>query len=399
MVERIRKALPLDHRVFADTSTLYFEDKSVPVDPQFDRFWDSYAGDFGLALSIPHAVRGELLYQQTMKALRRLDRANKGIEDVSKITGKTYSHRVTEGRVRREVAQRLDTWLRARRTNVLDTPIASISWASLVEDSLWRKPPFSDEGKAEKGFRDAVILETICHSCENDPTDHPLVFLCKDELLRSSVQERLKHDERFVAYEFIEDFRNYLALTREKKEAEFITRILKRAAAKFYKKGDDTCVYVAERVIERIQDQYKDHIDNPTKSEKEQYTTSILFQNHDPWQPARSATYWITRPQFVSVDNGNVYTWSSTVTYVQQFTRQSTNSSPLQSVFTDPEPAYGQSIEERALVLPFQVQWSATVWNDGRFTKCQFQNISLAGNDFRSPTTEDRGRWHLVEVE
>ena len=64
------------HIVFADTSTLWFEDKEHRVDSKFDEFWREYRQSFGLELHIPEVVYGELLFQHVALAVSELQKAN-----------------------------------------------------------------------------------------------------------------------------------------------------------------------------------------------------------------------------------------------------------------------------------------------------------------------------------
>ena len=72
---------------------------------------------------------------------------------------------------------------------MLPTPIPNIDWAAIVESAVWRRPPFTFDAKDknnEKGFRDAVILETLAHLCQSTPTDKTVIFVCNDDLLRTT---------------------------------------------------------------------------------------------------------------------------------------------------------------------------------------------------------------------
>ena len=140
---------------------------------------------------------------------------------------------MTEEQIGTEIRQKFDRWIAARDAKVVETPINKIDWNALIQDALWRNPPFVDKKAEEKGVRDALILQTTIHQCSQEPRNHPIAFICKDRLLRETAIEELKNDERFTAYELITGFRSYLDLTKEKLEKQFIQAILRRANIKF----------------------------------------------------------------------------------------------------------------------------------------------------------------------
>ena len=163
-MSKLTKPSPLEHIVIVDTNILWYKDKSEVVSPEFDQFWDQESGSFPMKLMIPEVVVGELLFQQTSSALKALGKANEEIKRVSSVTGKTYSHQITEERVRNEVKKRMDAWIDGKGAEVRTTPVDDMNWSELITNATWRRPPFtSDQNnpKNEKGFRDALILETV----------------------------------------------------------------------------------------------------------------------------------------------------------------------------------------------------------------------------------------------
>ncbi len=383
---KISKKRPEPHVLFVDTSTLWFEDKLHVVDPKFDEFWDAYGGSFGLELKIPEVVRGEILSQQTTTALKALSRANEAMGDVGRITRKSYSHRVTEPRVRKEVQQKFQKWVQAKGASILPTPINEMSWADIVDQAIWRKPPFSPE-KDEKGFRDALILETIVQHCSEESRSHPMAFLCRDKLLRETAEKRLARDDRFTAYESIADFRSYLDLTKEMLEDAFIKSIIRRAREKFFTQGDPNCLYYRNNIRSLLQENYQKYFNRPEESELPMTGLFGLGARQDLslWEPVDQGKFWISGPQFVSVANEKEYTWLSIVTFVRQYKREQTLGMLIERT----------EILERVLILPFHITWHARVTSDGRFWDYLYVSGELKGNEFRPSTEEDRSEWSL----
>jgi hypothetical protein len=77
---------------------------------------------------------------------------------------------------------------------VIDLP-KDIDWPALIDNAVWRLPPFSPFGTepkqtTEKGFKDALILETLL-AFQKDAQDREIVFVCADALLSDSAISRL----------------------------------------------------------------------------------------------------------------------------------------------------------------------------------------------------------------
>ena len=384
----IQKPKPAPHIIIPDTSTLWFEDKQYPVDPNFDTFLSEYSHDFALEVKIPDVVRGELLFQQTTSALKGLKRANDEILKVSKITQKKYKHRVTEDRIRREVEAKLDTWFKRFHWEVLPTPTNTINWPTVIKQAIWRIPPFSYNPKDkndEKGFRDALILETLVHFVSQESRDIQFAFLCKDQLLRESTESRLKSDTRFSAFELIEDFRTYLDLTKEKLEDKFIKTIISRASQKFFTKGDKSCLYYSADIRSSLLKKYESYFNNPERSEEGNNRRYSLLRRvrGNRWESLDSGMFWIGRTQYSNREDNNIYIWHNEINFIQQYIQE-------------PEASNKNSIH-RILHLTFKINWKSKVASDGRFISFDLISDDLTSNKFIIPTEDDVKKWKLEE--
>ena len=388
-MSKIRKQPPPPHIIVPDTSILWHDDKQHTIDPAFNAFLSRFLPDFSLELHIPACVRDELLFQQTTSALKSLKRANDAMSDVSKVTAKPYRHRITEARVRREVESRFDAWMRSVSATLVPTPLAEIDWADLIRKSLWRLPPFTFDPKdsaREKGFRDALILETVKSYCAQATRPIPIAFICRDKLLRDTAIDCLKSNPRFAAYEKYEDFQTYLELTKRKLDDAFIRAIVQRAAEKFFTRGDNDSLYYRDNLRSVLQEKYKKYFDNPEESESRGIS---FFPSPElkQWEVSSSGTFWIGAPQYVATEEEGVYTWLSTVTFVRLYAR------PITAIGLSGIGEAGQ--DRQVLILPFHITWKARVSSDGRFWEYSYVKDELKGKKFHPLTDEDKKNWNL----
>ena len=384
---RIKKQAPDPHVLIPDTSVLWHEDKQFVVEPQFEAFYTKYSQEFALELMIPEVVRGELLFQQTTSALKGVKRINDAVIDVSKVTGKKYSHRIGDARVKREVEKRFDAWAATISASILDTPIGAILWDDIIHKSIWRLPPFSPDTKDhdnEKGFRDTLILETIKYYCGQESRQLPIAFICGDQLLRESAAKALGTDKRFTAYEKFEDFKTYLDLTRKKLEDVFIKAIIQRASEKFYSQGDGQCLFFRDNIKSTLQEIYKQHFDNPEGSNTliPSYFSSVGLRR---WEARDGGTFWIGNAQYVDTDADGHYIWQNLVRFVRQFAR------------TEPVTLLSDKgkTDRRLQILPFVITWKAHVTSDGRFKEYSFIKDEMKEHAFRPISDEDKKNWNI----
>ena len=389
---RIKKALPKTHVVLVDTNVLWHEYKSHPVAPEFDRLWDGTRAVMEMELVVPQVVYEELLFQQTTSASKSLERATKAFAEVSAVAARPFTHRLTAPRLKQHIKRKLDRWLADRSAIVQPVPSAAISWERLIERALWREPPFTYDPKAadsERGFRDALIMETVVDFCRRETRDVILVFLCRDNLLRATTQKELHDDKRCLFHESLQEFTSYVKLTQEKLTEQFIRLILPRATEKFYHKDDPACLYLRDAIGDQLWAKCVGYVSNPQTAAPT--TTNPLVdlltggprpQDSNTWQPEGAGRFWITAAEFSEIEGGRAYHWVSEVTYIGLYRRQDPSGSAWLA------PLISGEDQERALIIRFRVLWRARVTADGRFHDMAVEGIEPGTPSFAPPTQE-----------
>lgn len=381
---RIKKPSPPEHIVIVDTSVLWHNDKTVVVNPEFDAFWEKYSGIFPMKLVIPDVVRGEILFQQRTSALKHLDKATEELQSVYQITKKSYSHRVTPDRIAEQVERRLDSWIEFRAAEIKPVPIADIDWKRVIADSINRVLPFTSDPKhsmSEKGFRDYMILETVCSVCRFYSADVNIAFLCGDFTLRQAADKRLAGIQSVSSYESISDFVSFIELTRKNLTERFVKSILAKARAKFHSEPHDpNCLLYKNDFLDQLRDQYATRIENPVATDD---FLSFLEPGKKTWRHVGDEKVWVTRPQFQSLEGENIYHWNSRVTFVRMYERSQVLPGAL------------PSNQRRLMVLAVDVHWKAQVRNDGRFFECEIVDTKESTSSFDPPKEDELERWGL----
>jgi len=388
MARRRIRPTPPDHIIIVDSNILWHEGKALVVSPEFQQFWDDNSQRFPMKLIIPSVVRGELLYQQTTSALKLLTTANKNIEKIGAITEKSYSHRIKEVRIKKEVAGRFDNWVRRVNAQIIEPPITNIDWNKIIENSVWRILPFTPDAKNpknEKGFRDALILETVQDICRSYHDNFFIAFICSDYPLRTASEKRLSQYTKFSCYESLKAFSSFIELTQQNLTNEFVKLILSKARNKFF---DNTinCISIKHQIFKNIAEDYSVRLNNsPDISSLLSPLSSVSIT----WEPSGPEQIWLVAPVFEMLEGRDTFHWISEIRMVRSFIKK-----PLSTV--QPESILQ---EERLRILRIAVKWSADVKVDARFFNLRVNNISESGYSFEPPTPDEARRYGLDSAE
>lgn len=373
----------------ADTNILWHETKDVPVSPEFDTFIAEHCGDHNVGLAIPETVLGELLYQHTSTGLELLLKIEKNLSVLSAVADSEYKLRTTPDRVKTDVRKKLTGWFTTKGAEILPTPVQSIDWERLASDAIWRIPPFTEDrkNKSEKGFRDALILETtIAHADANKNVQ--VDFVSNDRALRDAVKLRAK-GKRVAVFESLSDYGSHLRLLDQRLTEEFVSAISDRASEKFFSKLGKPCLWRDEEISQKARSQFPDKFAapaEPTSSSRLAASFPGLFTTDPEWRKLSDESVWIFRPAFQSREGRNIYTWASRFQYVQFFKNHGASTGSI----------LGERVEAgevRIRKIVFEATWKVTVGTDGRFRTPEISSIEYVETVFRPPTESEYSRY------
>lgn len=386
-MSRIRRTPPPQHIVVVDTNILWDKDKKLPVCIAFDEFWKRNSPLIPMTLNVPEVVFGELHFQQTTSAVKSLSTINDSFSELAGITSAPYTHKCNEAAIKGQVRAKLEKWLKGHSGHVITTPVTTIDWSSVVESAVWRKPPFTfdpKDPKNEKGFRDAVILETLAHTCLSGGAGKTVIFVCNDYLLRTTAESRLRASKRFLAFESLADFEAYINLTQQQFTNAFVKAIQSHARAKFYAKGDENCIYVKHDLRKKIPDDYSSDLAYQGQSIGP-LTLLTLGTTPAPAQMARQL-FWIRSTQFSKLEGAREFHWVTRIDVVRLYEVES-----QQGLIGAAMPPI-----RRIQVVGFDVKWKSNVKTDGRFHDIQLVGIEKKDTQLLEPTEENLTQWRLV---
>ncbi len=101
-------------------------------------------------------------------------------------------------------------------------------------------------GEKEKGFRDAVILETFVQIVSGSPTSPAtarVVLVSNDQLLRKAAEARLCASTNVHILESVDALKGLINILASTVDEEFIAAIRDKAEHLFYKPNDKSTLY------------------------------------------------------------------------------------------------------------------------------------------------------------
>jgi hypothetical protein len=376
-----------EHIVIPDTNILWDKDKTNSVSEEFDQFWSKNSDLIPLRLYIPEVVIGELQFQQATSAIKLADTASDNISNLSKITKGKYKISIDHSKIRSQVGDKIKKWLAGHSGQIIKTPVSTINWDHLIENAIWRNPPFTFDHKDkanEKGFRDALILETVCQACDirkGDPSN--IVFICNDNLLRNAVSSRQKHNGSLLLFESIPDFEGYIKLTQQSLTDKFVKSIQVHAKAKFYSPDDKSSIYYRDNIRRDIIRTFAEDLSSVLTQPK---PTSLLGESTPSGWNLLDQRWWINATIFDELIRPREYHWITRITLARLLQPQSLGAG-LSLILS--------MRREEIHIMGFDVKWKARVTSNGRFHDIKVTDIVKAEARQEISTDELLNKWRL----
>ncbi len=266
----------------------------------------------------------------------------------------------------------------------------------MIQDAIWRKSSFTSDPKNkdnEKGFRDALILETLLDVCEkNKGSTKNIVFLCNDFLLRTSAELRLKHNRMVMVFESLSDFESYIKLTQQELTNKFVKSIQTHARAKFYSDGDPSTIYFRDNIKNTISQKFSAELAVPITHKLESLQPIGLMALPSYNWSVSEERWWINSTRFDELIQPREYHWVSRVTVARLLNGSLEGGGGLMLA-----GMAGMPLREEVLLIGFDIKWKANVKADGRFHDISVIDITKAESSQSLSTEDIVNRWKLFQ--
>lgn len=254
--------------------------------------------DVKVSWYLPEAVKLEREFQMTAAAEALLS----DFRGIEKLLAADF--KVSKDDIVRAVSQNIEKSIADHSLSVIELDTNKVDWPSVLRAAIFRHPPFQ-VGEKEKGFRDAVILETFCQIAETleKYENSRTVFLANDDLLFDAAEKRAKElGKNISVVRRLTELSSAINAIPAHLSISQINEILVRAALLFYQANDGKTLYYHAKVADIIRSKFSAQL--ARIPEDISADTTIEF-----------AGFEIGRPTFLE-KNGDLLDFSTVVTFV-----------------------------------------------------------------------------------
>lgn len=280
-------------KVVFDTNALYTDSASDLIKPAIAQLIreNSAHHDLTIIWYLPDIVVREREYQMRKKGLSYLETLRK----LEKLLGhELTTPNIIENRIKDILKEQIEQY------NVQRYPldVAKVNWEQISLDSVYRRPPF-DPGDKEKGFRDALVLETffqIVSESPKSPQNCLIALVSDDQLLGDAIKERISQYQNIRPVKTAEDLKNLINILVSTTTEEFVSSILDAAEKLFFVAQDQGTLFYNERLRESILAEYGKELTSLPKGGDRR----------------ENSTWHIATPQFVKKDKQKIF-WKNKI--------------------------------------------------------------------------------------
>ena len=204
----------------------------------------------GVSVCIPRMVLEEYFFHRMRFLEQAWQRLEKEQRTISVMTNVNMPKSASLRSLKMAFYRRFAQWCNFHAVKRIRVPINEINWRGVIKNSVNRLAPFSPydpENSIEKGFRDAIILETILHLAKGG-VFKKVHFLSGDALLRDTVMAR-KEGSNINVYKNLEEYWSYIELEHSNFSKELSNVVLEISKNSFFARAMRS-VYTTERISE-----------------------------------------------------------------------------------------------------------------------------------------------------
>jgi hypothetical protein len=209
---------------------------------------------FQISWHLPQLVLLEREYQMNSRAVELLP----GLAKLERVLG--HQLNITAAVVQDRIASTIQHQLETHKVNLVALEPASVDWAAIIDAAVRRKPPFQ-VGEKEKGFRDAVIIETFLQEVARSPKSASVCLLAMvtgDELAREALKLRTVGMGNVRILADLDDLKGLINTLGSEVSEEYIEELRKKAAPLFWTNNDDkSTLYFTGEIPQKAKKQFE----------------------------------------------------------------------------------------------------------------------------------------------
>ena len=371
-----KKHIP-ELKVLFDTNILYTQAANDLVKPEVALLVQEHSSyiDHKISWHIPDIVRHERQYQMIKAGMNLVPSINK----LEKLLGHNLG--INENILEERVKHAVNTQITELNLNIAKIDTARVDWEKLILNAAYRRPPF-DPGEREKGFRDALVLESLLRLIEQSPvtpTVCRIVLISDDKLLSEAAKAATIAFQNVRILNTLEELRGLINTLVSAVDETFVAELQTKAQPYFFAKDDRSTLYYKEELRPLIREKYSTELD----AKPEGITGS------------EPETWYIGNPRFMKKEGQRVF-WASRIEAT--FAGYKTEYKPPQAGVDQTLSPTAMAVNSLAnLMAPkpekvlvskygviFEIDWSVTLGAHKKFSAPKIENIRYVETQLRT---------------
>jgi hypothetical protein len=289
-----RKSIP-ELRVVFDTSALYTDSESDLLRQEVVEAIrnNSKHADLQLKWYLPAIVVDERLFQMQNKGRKFLPH----IQRLEKLLG--HSLNINEEVINHQIRDVVERQIKELGLEILALEVNSVDWQRVMKDAVYRVPPF-EAGETEKGFRDALICESVTQLVSNSPVTPNvcrIAFMTNDGLLAKAVKNRTETATNMRVLNSLEELKSLINTLVAAISEEFVARIQEKAKAYFFEPGNKDTFFYKEKIRGQIEEKFGNKLQILPQNATYRENGNWKIQPPTFLRKEKQRVYWASRIQ------------------------------------------------------------------------------------------------------
>ncbi len=243
-----------------------------------------------------------------------------------------------------KVKHAVESQLNELKISIVEINASDVNWTQIMHSAAYRLPPF-DPGEKEKGFRDALVIESLQQLIAQSPVTPKvcrIVLVSEDKLVCEAARAATSASTNVRVLNTLEEVKGLINTLVSEVDEAFIKQILSKVQPYFFVPKEESSLYYKEGLLKKIKEQFSQEL-----ATKPEGVTQI-----------EANTWYVNPPWFVKKELQRFF-WTTQITAT--FTGYDvTNKFDFQGLMSS-----AAAIPEKKIVMKygvyFEVDWSVTL--------------------------------------
>lgn len=282
-------------KIIFDTNVIYNSSSSDLLRKEITELLEKYSNptDIKISWHLPEIVVDERRFQMRKRGSELLF----SVEKLERLLG--HNLNITKEILCSRIDDAINRIIGEHKIDVEKLIVEKINWNEIIKNAAFRLPPFEDSDK-EKGFRDAMVLETVLQVIDKSPVSSKIcriIFITNDKLLSDAYNAKIISRSNASLVSAVDELESSINILDSEVKEDLINSIAQLAQEFFFLPNNQNTLYYKEKIGESLNQKFANELMalplNATKRD--------------------NLTWWIAKPGFVKKEKQRIY-WKTSIT-------------------------------------------------------------------------------------